>query len=104
MKILWLILVTQILSLPSIANSQNSLPLQASLIQKNQPASYDGVLLPIETLRQLQTDHLNMQLYKDELAKHEGEVPLYITPDSSKFVIVGVVALILGYVIGMTVH
>jgi hypothetical protein len=60
--------------------------------------------LPVETVRQLQTDHLNIQLYKDELAKHSGEVPLYSAPDSSKFVIVGVVALLLGYVIGAAIH
>lgn len=56
--------------------------------------------MPVETVRQLQTDHLNVQLYKEELNKHAGEVPLYSAPDSSKFVLVGVMALLLGLVIG----
>lgn len=57
--------------------------------------------MPIEDLRLLQTDHLNVELYKEELAKHEEDVPLYVAPDSSSFVLLGVGALLIGVLIGL---
>jgi hypothetical protein len=72
------------------------------LLQKSQPANYDGVLMPSETFRNYETDHLNAQLYRDELKKHEGAVPLYTTPDGSTLVLIGIGGAVLGYVIGVT--
>lgn len=85
----------------SLASSPS---LQVSLIKKGDTCPYDGALMPIETLRQLETKVLNADLYKTELDSHAGEVPLYSAPDSSKFVIIGIVALLLGYLVGMTVR
>lgn len=45
------------------------------LIQKNQVASFDGALISIEKLRDLETKSLNADLYKEELKKHEGDLP-----------------------------
>jgi hypothetical protein len=56
----------------------------------------------MEVLRSLETDHLNAQLYKTELSKHEGDVPLYSAPDSSKIIVIGVISLVVGYLIGMS--
>ena len=37
------------------------------LLQKNQPANFDGALVPVEKLKELEIDHLNAALYKTEL-------------------------------------
>lgn len=70
------------------------------LIQKNQPASFDGVLMPIEKLRELETDSLNAKLYKTELEKNEGSIPLYVAPDGSYLVLGGLSIAILFFFIG----
>jgi hypothetical protein len=54
----------------------------------------------METLRGLETKSLNADLYKSELDKHMGEEPLYTPSNHSLEVIIGTVALILGFVIG----
>jgi hypothetical protein len=69
-------------------------------LKRGETAPFDGALLPIEDLAKLETDHLNAQLYKDELAKHQGETPLYAPTDHSLDVIIGVAALVVGIIIG----
>ena len=51
-------------------------------------------------LRNLQTDHLNADLYRTELQKHQGESPIITPTDHSLDVIIGVVALFVGIFIG----
>ena len=70
------------------------------LLQKDQPANFDGALIPIEKLRELETDHLNAALYKTELERQEGTVPLYVAPDSSYLILGGLGIAILFFFIG----
>ena len=88
--IVFLIMILLTLSIKSTAQ-------QVTLLQVNQPAPYQGALLPLETLRNLQTDHLNAALYKTELEKHESNTPLYQPSDHSLDVIIAIVCLGLGY-------
>ena len=77
---------------------------QAILLQKNSPAPFYGILMPVDYAKQLEKNTLDMQLYKSELQKHEGAVPLYTTPDGSILVLVGVGGLLTGFLIGSLVH
>ena len=86
------------------AASPQPLPPSIVLIQKNQPAAYDGVLMPVETLRNLETKSLNSDLYKAELTKNQQIIPLYSAPDHSALVLIGVGGLLLGFVIGFVAH
>ena len=74
--------------------------IQVTLLQKNSPAPYSGVLLPVEDLRILEKDHLDMMLYKNELQTQLDEAPLITPSDHSLIVITGIASLIIGLVIG----
>ena len=87
----------------SIKSSAQALP-QIVLLSQSDKAPYSGALLPMDMLRSFQVDHMNSLLYKTELSKHEGEVPLYAAPDGGKTVLIGVGCLLLGFVIGATAH
>ena len=52
--------------------------------------------------RELEKNSLDMNLYKSELAKHEGEVPLYSAPDGGRTLLIGLGCALLGFVIGST--
>ena len=58
----------------------------------------------METLRELETKSLNADLYKTELDKHSGESALLTPSDHSLEVIIGALALVLGFVIGQASH
>jgi hypothetical protein len=60
--------------------------------------------MPVDYAKQLEKNSLDAQLYKSELEKHEGSIPLYTTPDSSVIILVGVGGLLTGYLIGSLVH
>jgi len=70
------------------------------LVEKNQPSPFSGALMPIEKLRDLETKSLNADLYKTELERQEGEVPLYVAPDSSYLVLGGLGIAILFFFVG----
>ena len=59
--------------------------------------------MPRETLQSLQLDHLNADLYKTELDKCQSLPPLLQPSDHSLDIIIGITALITGYIIGATV-
>lgn len=84
--------------------STKSLADQAILLQKSSPAPYYGILMPVDYAKQLEKNTLDLALYKSELEKHEGAVPLYTTPDGSILVLVGVGGLLAGFLIGSLVH
>jgi hypothetical protein len=56
--------------------------------------------MPVDYAKQLEKNTLDMQLYKSELQKHEGEVPLYTAPDGGRTILIGLGCAILGFVIG----
>jgi hypothetical protein len=60
------------------------------LIQKNNPAPFDGYLMPETKLQELETDSLNAKLYKEELRKEEGSLPPPPIPAQSKVIWWGV--------------
>jgi hypothetical protein len=72
----------------------------AILIQENSPAPFSGALLPIDELKELQRDHLNLNLYKQELTKQQGQLPVYEMTDTTKIVVFSSLALIIGFVSG----
>jgi len=86
-----------ILSIRSLAD-------QAILLPKNSPAPYVGILMPVNYAKQLEKNTLDLALYKSEVQKHEGAIPLYTAPDSSVIILVGVGGLLTGYLIGTLVH
>ena len=55
----------------------------------------------MDVLRNLETDHLNARLYKEELNKHAVPVPLYNAPDVSTTIAVGVLSLLIGFFVGI---
>jgi hypothetical protein len=69
-------------------------------MEKGQPSPFSGALMPIERLRDLETKSLNADLYKQELERNEGQVPLYVAPDSSVMVLGGVSIAILFFFAG----
>ena len=77
---------------------------QAILLQKSNPAPYAGVLMPTDYARKLEQKSLDAELYKIELQKHEGDVPLYSTPDSGTIIVVGVLCGVLGFFLGGLSH
>ena len=99
--VLCLILTWPILSTANLTNSPNP---QVTLIKSGDLAPYQGFLVPPEMLRQLQTDHLNGILYKNELTKIQGQTPLYTPTDRSFTVVVGVVALLVGFLVGSSIR
>ncbi len=57
----------------------------------------------METLRDLETDHLNLQLYKTELDK-TLDTPPALPQDHSLVVVVGVLGVLVGIVAGLAIH
>ena len=60
------------------------------LLQKSNPAPFDGYLMPESKLQELETDSLNAKLYKTALQKHEGDLPPPPVPTESKVIWWGV--------------
>lgn len=58
--------------------------------------------MPVETLRILETDHLNVQLLKNELDK-QAQLLIPPTPSHSMEVVVGIMGLIIGYLVGASI-
>jgi hypothetical protein len=74
---------------------------QATLLLKSSPAPFDGVLMTIDYAKDLQIDHMNASLYKMELKKHEGEVPLYAPSNAGTYILIGVGSFLVGFLIGL---
>jgi len=74
------------------------------LLQKSKPAPFDGALMPIEKLRDLETKALNADLYKTELDRQEGAIPMYVAPDSSYLVMGGLAIAVIFFLVGYGSH
>src|SRR5208282_1512589 len=96
------ILLGLLLMLNCLMISTQSLADQAVILQKSSPAPYYGVLMPIDYAKQLEQKSLDAELYKSELAKHEGAVPLYTTPDGSYLVLIGLGGALVGFIVGLS--
>jgi len=57
--------------------------------------------MPIEKLQGFETDHLNAGLYKTELNKHNGDIPLASPGDTSKIVLGTVGGFAIGFLLCM---
>jgi hypothetical protein len=77
---------------------------QAILLNQNDKAPYYGVLMSVDYARELEKKSLDLDLYKSEIEKHEGEVPLYTTPDGGKTILIGLGCALLGFLIGSVSH
>ena len=77
---------------------------QAVLINQNDRAPYYGVLMTVDYARELEKKSLDLDLYKAEVAKHEGEVPLYAVPDGGKTILIGIGCALLGFIMGSVPH
>jgi hypothetical protein len=91
------LLLTSLLILSQQANCQTQSPV---LLQKNQVTPFEGYLIPPKEMEDIGTMRLNNELYKTELNKQEGQIPLYVAPDSSYLVIGGIGIGILFFFIG----
>lgn len=58
--------------------------------------------MPMDYAKALEQKSMNADLYKQELEKHEGAIPLYSTPDGSTLVLIGLGGALVGFVIGMS--
>lgn len=58
--------------------------------------------MPVDYAKALEKKSLDADLYKQELEKHEGSIPLYSTPDGSTLVLIGLGGALIGFIVGLS--